>query len=161
MNWIGADGPAVYVGLFVVILICVAVIFKGSKLSIVPKLLWFVVVAGLSAFGLYALWQDQSAYYSEKLETLSPNVASLDANTELNWLAEANSLLVWSVRHDDTCRKVVARANEICTMEQNQTSDGALNSVDLEYKEILQNQCTAHLDKVTGSCQVHLGITGQ
>ena len=161
MNLIGADGPVVYVGLFIVIVICVAVILKGAKLSVVPKILWFVVVAALSGFGLYELWKDQSAYYSEKLENLNPDVASLDSNTELNWLAEAESLLVWSVRHDATCRKVAARANEICTLEQSATSDGALTTVDKEYKEIMQNQCTAHLDRLTGSCQVHLGIEDQ
>ena len=161
MNWIGADGPVVYIGLFVVIVICAAVILKGAKLSIVPKILWFVVVAALSGFGLYELWKDQSVYYSEKLENLNPDVASLDSNTELNWLAEAESLLVWSVRHDATCRKVAARANEICTLEQSVTSDGALSTVDKEYKEIMQNQCTAHLDRLTGSCQVHLGIGNQ
>ena len=161
MNLIGADGPVVYVGLFVVILICAAVILKGAKLSVAPKILWFVVVAALSGFGLYELWKDQAAYYAEKLENLNPDVAALDANTELNWLAEADSLLVWSVRHDATCRKVAARANEICTLEQNQTSDGALSAVDKEYKAIMQNQCSGHLDKLTGSCQVHLGITSQ
>lgn len=161
MNWIGADGPVVYIGLFVVIVICAAVILKGAKLSIAPKILWFVVVAALSGFGLYELWKDQSTYYSEKLENLNPDVAALDSNTELNWLAEAESLLVWSVRHDATCRKVAARANEICTLEQSQTSDGALSAVDKEYKAIMQNQCTAHLDRLTGSCRVHLGIEDQ
>lgn len=161
MNWIGADGPVVYIGLFVVIVICAAVILKGAKLSIAPKILWFVVVAALSGFGLYELWKDQSTYYSEKLENLNPDVAALDSNTELNWLAEAESLLVWSVRHDATCRKVAARANEICTLEQSATSDGALTTVDKEYKEIMENQCTAHLDRLTGSCRVHLGIGNQ
>lgn len=161
MELIGADGPVIYIGLFIVILICLAVILKGAKLSVAPKMIWFVVVAAVSGVGLYALWSDQSAHYSEKLETLSPNVAALDANTELNWLSEANSMLVWSVRHDAVCRKVTARANEICNLEQNQTSDGALSTVDAEYKEIMQNQCTAHLDKLTADCRVHLGITGQ
>lgn len=161
MNWIGADGPVVYIGLFVVIVICAAVILKGAKLSIAPKILWFVVVAALSGFGLYELWKDQSTYYSEKLENLNPDVAALDSNTELNWLAEAESLLVWSVRHDATCRKVAARANEICTLEQSQTSDGALSAVDKEYKAIMQNQCSGFVDRLTGSCQVHLGIGNQ
>lgn len=161
MEWIGADGPVIYIGLFIVILICVAVLLRGSKLSVVPKMLWFLGVLAVSGFGLYELWKDQSAHYSEKLENLSPNVASVDANTELNWLAEAESILVWSVRHDAACRKVTARANEICNLEQNQTSDGALSTVDAEYKEIMQNQCTAHLDKLTADCRVHLGITGQ